>query len=711
MGTKRAALALALALAMALSLSAAAFAGDGDSRDLTGQIVILHTNDVHGAVDGYARAAALRTEYEARGAWVLLVDAGDFIQGQPTVSLSEGASAVELMNAAGYDLAVPGNHEFDYGYENLTGLADEADFPLLAANVTCNGKAAFDAAAVFTAPGGEKIGFFGLTTPETATKAHPAKIQGVSFLSGEALYACAQAQADALRAEGCDVVVCLGHLGIDEGSAPSRSIDVLDHVTGIDVFIDGHSHSTLEDVLAATEGTGRVGSALLTSTGTAFAGVGVVTIDPAGDTVTAEVLPLEAIAAEDGAVAAQADALIREIDALYDTPFAVSEVALNGERDPGNRTQETNLGDLICDAMVWKAEALGQEVDAAVVNGGGIRASLPAGDLTRKDINTVLPFGNTLCLVEVTGAELLEALEASTYCTPAAAGGFPQVSGIEFTVDTLTDYDQGELYPGSTYCAPRSIRRVTIDTVGGAPFDPEAAYTIATNDFLAAGGDTYYTFAAAFSYDLGEPLDEVVMAYIAGALDGTVTAAAYGQPRGRITVVAYDDVAPGSWYADGVRYATLSGLMNGTGAGFAPGAPMSRAMAATVLYRLAGSPAVAGDLPFTDVAADAWYADAVLWASRQGVVTGVTADAFRPDDSVTREQLSVLLWRYAGAGAGRGDLSAFSDGGAVSGCARDAVGWAVEEGLLTGVGGALLPQAAATRAQAATILMRWRQAA
>ena len=170
--------------------------------------------------------------------------------------------------------------------------------------------------------------------------------------------------------------------------------------------------------------------------------------------------------------------------------FAKTEVALNGEREPGNRTEETNLGDLITDALVWGAEREGTEVDAAVTNGGGIRASIAAGDITKKDINTVLPFGNTLSIVKVTGAELLEALEASTYCTPTSIGGFPQVSGIEFTVDTTKAYDQGEQYPGSTYYGPKSIQRVTIETVGGEPFDANATYTIATNDFMAAGGDT-----------------------------------------------------------------------------------------------------------------------------------------------------------------------------------------------------------------------------
>ena len=196
------------------------------------------TNDVHGAIDGYAKAAALKKTYEEMGAYVLLMDAGDFIQGDPTVSTGEGASAVELMNLAGYDVAAPGNHEFDYGYANLSKLADAADFPLVAANVLYGGKTAFEDNVTFTAPDGTKIGVFGLDTPETATKAHPAKIKGVTFLAEDKLAACAQAQVDELKAAGCDVIICLGHLGIDDESTGNRSVDLLEEVDGIDLFID-----------------------------------------------------------------------------------------------------------------------------------------------------------------------------------------------------------------------------------------------------------------------------------------------------------------------------------------------------------------------------------------------------------------------------------------------------------------------------------------
>ena len=537
---KKKLLPLLLAVAMVFSLAACGEKKPEKGTDATATepVVILHTNDVHGAIDGYAKVAALAQQYEADGAYVLILDAGDYSQGDPAVSLSQGATAVELMNLVGYDAAALGNHEFDYGFEVLKKNMESAQFPVLAANVKYNGELAFDDAAVFTAPGGTKIGVFGLDTPETATKAHPGKIQGVTFAGGEELYQIAQDMTNMLREdEGCNYVICLGHLGIDDETAATgnRSIDLLNKVTGIDVFIDGHSHSTEEEIVEKTNTDRKVGDTILTSTGTKLENIGVVTIKDS--TITTTCLSTEDMGAADDAIAARAAAIIAEIEADYGTVFAKTEVTLNGEKDPGNRTQETNLGDLITDAMVWGAAREGTTVDAAVTNGGGIRATIAAGDITKKDVNTVLPFGNTLSIIQITGSELLEVLEASTFCTPEALGGFPQVSGIEFTVNTAAAYDQGEEYPGTTYFAPKTINRVTITSVGGKDFDPSATYTIATNDFLASGGDTYYRFVnAVANYDLGVSLDEVLMDYITDALNGAVTAAQYGEPAGRITV-------------------------------------------------------------------------------------------------------------------------------------------------------------------------------
>ena len=541
-------LSLLLTLAMVFSLAVTVQAEEAEvtaapaaaEEDLAGSIIILHTNDVHGQTDRYAQVAALKQTYEKMGAYVLLFDAGDYIQGDPTVSLSEGATAVELMNLAGYDAAALGNHEFDYGYENLVKLAKEAKFPILSANTLYNGSVAFEDHVTFTAPDGTKIGVFGLETPETATKAHPAKIKGVTFAAGEEMFRIAQAQVDALRADKCDVIVCLGHLGIDNESAGNRSIDLLEKVKGIDVFIDAHSHSTLEDILAMTNQTGLVGDTLLTSTGTKLASIGCVVIKD-GAAVAMNLPYDELTTTPDETVAARAAEIAKQIEDDYGTPFAKSLVELNGAKAPtGNRDGETNNGDLITDAILWYAtKDGGLDVDAdhtvALTNGGGIRAAISIGDITKKDVNTVLPFGNTVAVIYVTGAELLEALEASTYCTPDAVGGFPQVAGIQFTVDTTKAYDAGDLYPGSTYHAPKSINRVTIESINGKAFDPAAKYAVVTNDFTAAGGDTYYAFSVADVMNTGVPLDQVVMDYITTQLGGVI-GEQYAAPQGRITV-------------------------------------------------------------------------------------------------------------------------------------------------------------------------------
>ncbi len=723
---KKKVLSLLMAVVMTFSLAVTANAAEETAQDLNGDIVILHTNDVHGAIAGYAKVAALKDAYEARGAYVLLMDAGDFIQGDPTVSTSEGATAVELMNLAGYDVVSLGNHEFDYGYQNLKDLEADADFAIVDANVLYNGSVAFEDNLVFTTPDGTKIGVFGLDTPETATKAHPAKIQGVTFLAGEDLYDCAQEQVDALTAEGCNYVICLGHLGIDDESAGNRSIDLLENVDGVDLFIDGHSHSTQDDITAALTAASQAGGneisvdssmvngTVLTSTGTKLESVGVVTIDGETGRIDASTVSAASLTDEDADVAARAAAIQKEIDDEYGTVFAKTEVALNGEREPGNRTEETNLGDLITDALVWGAEREGTEVDAAVTNGGGIRASIAAGDITKKDINTVLPFGNTLSIVQVTGAELLEALEASTYCTPTSIGGFPQVSGIEFTVDTTKAYDQGELYPGSTYYGPKSIQRVTIETVGGEPFDANATYTIATNDFMAAGGDTYYAFAAAsVNYDLGIAMDEVVMDYITDELKGTVTAEAYGEPAGRITVdqgLAFTDVAATSPYYDGIEWAVDEGITNGTTATtFSPYQNCTRAQIITYLWRAAGSPEPASMEPaYTDVTdTSLYFFKAVQWASEQGLVEGETFD---PYAGCTRAMAVYFMW--VAADSPEAAASSFTDVAADADYAG-AVNWAVAQGVTlgTGDGSTFSPDTVCQRGQIVTFLYRAANAA
>ena len=715
-------LSLFLVLALAFSLCVGVLAEE-PAGELAGEIVILHTNDVHGAISSYAKVAALKAEYEAKGAEVLLMDAGDYIQGEPYVSVSQGETAIRLMNYVGYDVATIGNHEFDYGYENLAELAAAAEFPIIAANVMYNGKTAFEANKVFELESGVKVGVFGLSTPETATKAHPGKIKGVTFLSGDDMNKAAQAQVDELTAAGCDYIICLGHLGIDDSSKGYRSVDLLEAVTGIDVFIDGHSHSSLDDVKALVGEDCKVGDTLLTSTGTKLATVGAVVISEDG--ISIESVDLEKYEGSDDVVEEAAQLVIDEVDAAYGEVFAKSEVELCGEKAPGNRTEETNNGNLIADAILWQAKKDGSlpvadENVIAITNGGGIRAAIAAGDITKKDVNTVLPFGNTVAYVTVKGSVLLEALEASTYCTPEAVGAFPQVAGIEFTVDTNKAYDQGEQYPGSTYYAPASINRVTIESINGKAFDPEATYVVVTNDFLAAGGDTYYAFSVSTSVDTGIPMDEAVMSYITEELKGVVTAEKYGEPQGRITVLepVFTDVVEGKWYYDAVMTAYEKELMNGVTANtFEPLTAMNRAMLVTMLYRLEGSPAVEGNVSetFTDCKDTAYYANAVLWAFQNEIVTGRGETTFEPLSNLTRQEMAVILYnymKYKGADEVTEPELSYSDADKVASWATAAVAYCTQTELMNGVTAETFdPAGSANRAMGATVLVRIAEAA
>ena len=515
-----------------------------EAPDLTGMTVILHSNDVHGALDGYAYMASLKKQYEAAGADVIVVDAGDFTQGNPYVSLSKGHSAIDLMNAAGYDLVTLGNHEFDFGYAQLMENLKDAKFKAICANVYLKGTTdpILEPSTIIETKSGLKVGFFGLETPETATKVNPALITEIDFSTFDQFYEVAQKAIDGLS--DADVVIGLCHLGIDAEAAVNgyRSTDLLAHVKGVDFVIDGHSHTTMT--------IGENGEPIQ-STGTKFKAIGAIVIDNKTKTIIDNYLHPVAYLSADEEVAAMAAEIMGSVDETYGEPFATSEVLLNGDRDPGNRTEETNLGDLVTDAMVWSVarnglEKVEPENIVGVTNGGGIRAPINIGDVSMKDINTVLPFGNTVAVIYVTGEQLLEALEASTFCTPKAIGGYPQTSGIKWTIDTTKEYDKGDVYltisgGESSYFAPASIKRVTIESINDKPFDPKATYAVVTNNFCAVGGDTYNVFKNAYlagdTFDTGIPMDEAVMEYVTTVLNGVIPAATYAEPQGRTTQI------------------------------------------------------------------------------------------------------------------------------------------------------------------------------
>ena len=608
-------LSVLLAMAMVLSLSVTSFAADTDSEakaEMAGKTVILHTNDVHGAIEGYAYITALKADYEAKGAEVILVDAGDYSQGEVYVSDTKGLDAVEMMNVTGYDVVTLGNHEFDYGYAQLKENMTKADFKILCANVYGeDGTPIFDANYTYTTKSGVKIRFFGMETPEAQTKANPALIKGLKFDTD--LKAVAEKQLEALKDD--DVVIALSHLGVDDSSKPYTSYDLYNAAKGIDFIIDGHSHSVMIK--------GKNGEPIQ-STGTKFANIGVIVIDDASKKIESNSLyEIKEDTAKDAAVAAAAQKIIDRIDKEYGAVFAKSKVELNGAKAPnGNRDGETNNGDLITDAMLWKVmqnkEGLTVNEDhvVAITNGGGIRAAIKVGDVTKKDIKTVLPFGNTIEVIYVTGNELLEALEASTFCVPESIGGFPQVSGISYTISTGAVYDaNAETYPASTYYGPKSINRVTINSINGKDFKLGDTYAVVTNNFSAAGGDTYYAFKAATAkFDTGVPLDEAVMEYVTTELKGVI-GEQYAAPQGRILMNPFKDVKVSSWFGQYVIDLYNDGIINGTSATtYAPNDTLTWAAALKLLL------VSNGDLKAADATGADWSKNAIAKAAELGLV-------------------------------------------------------------------------------------------
>ena len=629
-------LSVLLAFAMMLSLGVTTLAAEDTAVGTTaveqtyaGKTVILHSNDVHGAITGYACIAALKTDYESRGAEVILVDAGDYSQGTTNVSTTKGADAVAMMNAAGYDVVTIGNHELDYGYEQLMDNMSKAEFKVVCADVfDADGTTIFDANYTYTTKSGVKVGFFGLLTPEAQTKANPALIKGLTFAIDD-LWAVSQKQIDALA--DADVVICLSHLGVDNETKPYTSYDLWNNTKGIDMIIDGHSHTVM------TKGDKNEP---IQSTGTAFANIGVIVIDDASKKIESnELVAVTDTMAKDEAVAAAAEKIIDRVKAEYDVKFAVSKVELNGAKAPnGNRDSETNNGDLITDAMVWQVLqnkdglTVNEDHVVAITNGGGIRAAIKPGDVTKNDINTVLPFGNTVAVVYVTGAELLEALEASTYCTPGAIGGFPQVSGINFTLHTGKAYDaNAETYPNSTYYGPKSINRVVINSINGKEFKENEIYAVVTNNFCAAGGDTYYAFASASAqFDTGIPVDEAVMAYITRELKGVI-GEKYAAPQGRITYFnPFTDIKTTNWAFNYVINLYEDGIINGTSATtYTPDAKLTWAQALKLLL------VSSGDLKAEDAVEADWAKNTIAKAVELALVDADFSDK-NGDEAITR---------------------------------------------------------------------------
>lgn len=531
----------AAAASMAIGAPAASACWFGDKSDVT----ILYTNDVHTYIDKqspkltYAAIADLKQSYQNAGKEVLLVDAGDHVQGTAYGSMDEGASIIKLMNAAGYDVATPGNHEFDYGMDRAKAIMKEADFPYLSCNwVDLRTTLRVLPSVKVFVRGGRRIAFVGVTTPETFTKSTPAyfmdkaqrkyiyDIQGGE--DGKKLYDAVQKAIDKAKLLA-DVVIGLGHLGVDPSSSPWTSEEVIAHTSGFDAFIDGHSHTVMENK-QVQDASGK--AVTLTQTGSYFANVGEMTIAADG-TITTKLIPTHE--GMDAGIAAMQTSWVNTVDdmlgekiAVGDSDFYVSDPATGKRRI---RSAETNLGDFVADGIyTYFNEVEKLHCDVAIMNGGGIRADVPAGDWTFKTCKQVSPFGNVACLMSVTGKQIQDALEfAARFAGEDGKenGGFLQVAGATYEIHTdipnTVQTDEKNVWIGSATGTPRVQNVKVYDKASGSylPLDPGATYALAGMNYTLRNlGDGFAMFDGAELIKDYVSEDYLVMSTYAMIFDG-----------------------------------------------------------------------------------------------------------------------------------------------------------------------------------------------
>ena len=531
----------AAAASMAIGAPAASACWFGDKSDVT----ILYTNDVHTYIDKqspkltYAAIADLKQSYQDAGKDVLLVDAGDHVQGTAYGSMDEGASIIKLMNAAGYDVATPGNHEFDYGMDRAKAIMKEADFPYLSCNwVDLRTTLRVLPSVKVFVRGGRRIAFVGVTTPETFTKSTPAyfmdkaqrkyiyDIQGGE--DGKKLYDAVQKAIDKAKLLA-DVVIGLGHLGVDPSSSPWTSEEVIAHTSGFDAFIDGHSHTVMENK-QVQDASGK--AVTLTQTGSYFANVGEMTIAADG-TITTKLIPTHE--GMDATIAAMQTSWVNTVDdmlgekiAVGDSDFYVSDPATGKRRI---RSAETNLGDFVADGIyTYFNEVEKLHCDVAIMNGGGIRADVPAGDWTFKTCKQVSPFGNVACLMSVTGKQIQDALEFAARFAGAEGkenGGFLQVAGATYEIHTdipnTVQTDDKNVWIGSATGTPRVQNVKIYDRANGTyvPLDENKTYALAGMNYTLRNlGDGFAMFDGAELIKDYVSEDYLVMSTYAMIFDG-----------------------------------------------------------------------------------------------------------------------------------------------------------------------------------------------
>lgn len=527
-----------------------------EPAEKNGDIYILYTSDVHCGVDqgfGYAGLKQVRDTLEAEGYETLLVDDGDSIQGEALGTLTKGEAIIDLMNDVGYDVAIPGNHEFDYGMERFLELTEKAEFPYISCNFTHKGELVFEPYVIKEAAG-KKIAFVGVTTPLTITSSTPAyfKDENGEFVygfmhdeTGESVYTAVQEAVDAARADGADFVYGMGHLGNVDEFSPWTYADVLSHTNGIDVFLDGHSHDVDQVVMKNKDGEDVTRSAV----GTKMACIGYSHISAEGEIVETGIWswPNKVSAPQllnirnemsDKVEQAKQEAAEVMNEKVATTPVRLTVEDPEAKDESGKpirmvRRAETNLGDLCADACRAETGA-----DIAFANGGGVRANIEKGDITYGDIIAVNPFGNMLCVAEVTGQQVLDALEWGSRAVPQEFGGFLQVSGLTYEINTLIDSPCKEDENGMN-TGIEGERRVQNVMVGEEPLDPAKTYTVAAMDYtLLNNGDGYTVFNGATVLQDRVKIDnQVLIDYIVDTMGGVVSeeyADPYGQGRIKI---------------------------------------------------------------------------------------------------------------------------------------------------------------------------------
>jgi 5'-nucleotidase / UDP-sugar diphosphatase len=658
--------------------SGSAFAEETATKTIT----ILHTNDSHSKVKegpyegmGFAKMATLIKQYEAANENTLLLDAGDTFHGTPFATLSKGESIAELFNALGYDGLAAGNHDFNYGYARLLELAELVDFPIMSANVRykADDKLLLNP-YIIKEVDGVKLGIFGLTTPETTYKTNPKNVEGLAFTDPVKE---AQAMVTELESQDVDAIIALTHLGTD-ASSTETSIKVAENAPGIDLIVDGHSHTTdMEEygvdtlIVSAGEYTENLGVVQLTFEGNEL-------VEKKHDLVTKEEAAADGVQ-EDAEISTLIENIEKKNEEVLSEVVGTTTVKLDGERAQV-RAGETNLGNLITDAMVSATGA-----DAAITNGGGIRASIDQGEITKEDVVNVLPFGNYVVTKKFTGATIKAALEHGTSDYPEVKGAFPHVAGMTYDLDVFAE--AGE--------------RVKNLRIKGEPVDLEKEYLVATNDFMAVGGDDYTMFTDGPLVNEFSALDEILINHIK---ENTPV-----DPKVEDRFNIYTPFTDLDWSKDNVEYLYARGIIKGfTETEFAPFRNVNRAQFASMLVRAFDLEAT-GDAPFTDLENVKDETKQEIAAAYEAkLVKGTTPTTFEPYKAITRAQMALMIkrayeWKTEEAYTSTGETP-FKDLGSLEEEAQTAIELAYELGIVEGYGDIYKPYAYATRSQSAKVI-------